>query len=255
MSPFFGTNFSTNFISNFGTDSGSNYTTQLAPLPPTITPADSDCEETPAATEPKSFFSPYSSPPSNSMTPTSPRLGAIHSSQSTQEFPTEEFPNFFHPDNDHEMEDSIHLSPGSFQNDPSMTITGRIPTPIHSQFSTFVRSEKTTRRHDTGSFSEDEAMVDSFMRSRRLPSPISEGEASPAGIVAGFGDMQMDIERETPTKKGHQRSKHSLRSWTGLGEMNGHSTGMKRSFTMGYRADCEKCRNKVPGHFSHIITY
>lgn len=27
----------------------------------------------------------------------------------------------------------------------------------------------------------------------------------------------------------------------------------KISFTMGYRADCEKCRLKVPGHYSHIV--
>jgi hypothetical protein len=72
--------------------------------------------------------------------------------------------------------------------------------------------------------------------------------------------MQMEVEnspqpdKETPTKKGHTRSKHSLRNWTGFGgEVGG--AGMKRSFSMGYRADCEKCRMKVPGHFSHIITY
>lgn len=27
----------------------------------------------------------------------------------------------------------------------------------------------------------------------------------------------------------------------------------KMGFSMGYRADCEKCRLKVPGHYSHII--
>jgi hypothetical protein len=28
---------------------------------------------------------------------------------------------------------------------------------------------------------------------------------------------------------------------------------MKKSFSMGFRADCDKCRAKVPGHFNHII--
>jgi hypothetical protein len=163
---------------------------------------------------------------------------------------------------DFEMTDSVHLSPGSFHNDPSSTISGRIPTPIHSSFAPFVRTEKHSLHHDPD-FADDEAMVDRFRRGRRLPSPISEGEMSPSVIVAGFNDMQMEVEpspqqdhdRETPTKKGHTRSKHSLRNWTGFGtEMTGNS-GMKRSFSMGYRADCEKCRMKVPGHFSHIITY
>jgi hypothetical protein len=59
----------------------------------------------------------------------------------------------------------------------------------------------------------------------------------------------MDVESPgTPSpKKGHTRSKHTVNSWTTL------QPGMKRSFSIGYRADCEKCRMKVPGHFNHII--
>jgi len=150
-----------------------------------------------------------------------------------------------------EMSDSIHLSPGSFQMDPSPNISGRIPTPIHSSFAPYIRAEKATLNRDPD-FADDEAMADRVHRGRRLPSPISEGETSPSVIVEGLGDMQMDMEASTPTKKGHNRSKHSLRSWTVGGEMGGST---KRTFTMGYRNDCEKCRNKVPGHFNHIITY
>ncbi|KAI0401092.1 hypothetical protein F4802DRAFT_442456 [Xylaria palmicola] len=47
-------------------------------------------------------------------------------------------------------------------------------------------------------------------------------------------------------KYGHSRSKHTLNSWT-------LQPGMKKSFSIGYRADCEKCRQKIPGHFNHII--
>ncbi|RYP03349.1 hypothetical protein DL764_005204 [Monosporascus ibericus] len=47
-------------------------------------------------------------------------------------------------------------------------------------------------------------------------------------------------------KFGHCRSKHTLNSWT-------LQPGMKKSFSIGYRADCEKCRMKIPGHFNHII--
>lgn len=58
----------------------------------------------------------------------------------------------------------------------------------------------------------------------------------------------MDIELSTPSpKKGHTRSRHTLNSWTE------NVPGMKKTFSIGYRADCEKCRLKVPGHFNHII--
>lgn len=65
---------------------------------------------------------------------------------------------------------------------------------------------------------------------------------------SGTSDNVMDI--ETPVapspKKGHTRSRHTLNSWTQV-------QGMKKTFSIGYRADCEKCRQKVPGHFNHII--
>ncbi|TVY33780.1 hypothetical protein LOCC1_G007085 [Lachnellula occidentalis] len=231
-----------------------NHTPRLAP--PTITPADSDSEEKPRDDEPKSFFSPFSSSPACTLSqsgPPSPHVESVESSQSTH---ISDAP--FYSD-DMEMSDSVHLSPGSFHNEPPMGITGRIPTPIHSSFAPFIRVEKPSIHHDVD-FADDEAIVDKFRRARRLPSPISEGEMSPSVIVDGLGDMQMEVdgtsqtEKGTPTKKGHTRSKHSLRNWHGSGGDLSVATGVKRSFSMGYRADCEKCRMKVPGHFSHIIT-
>lgn len=172
---------------------------------------------------------------------------------------------------DFDMTDSgMHLAPGSFQSDPSVTLANRIPTPIHGSFSAHLRPDKPPF-HSTLSEPNltDEAFIDRFRRGRRLPSPISEGEMSPSVIVNGINDMQMEVEPSFPSpkfekeipvphKKGHTRSKHSLRNWNGsTGDLVGNSDGVgtKKSFSMGYRADCEKCRNKVPGHFSHIITY
>lgn len=57
----------------------------------------------------------------------------------------------------------------------------------------------------------------------------------------------MEIEHPTSPKKGHTRSRHTLNNWTE------NVPGMKKTFSIGYRADCEKCRLKVPGHFNHII--
>ncbi|KAI1104981.1 hypothetical protein F4804DRAFT_166258 [Jackrogersella minutella] len=74
--------------------------------------------------------------------------------------------------------------------------------------------------------------------------PSSDGDA-------GMMDADPDASSAPPTpsprgKFGHSRSKHTLNSWT-------LQPGMKKSFSIGYRADCEKCRMKIPGHFNHII--
>ncbi|KAK4126934.1 hypothetical protein N657DRAFT_677645 [Parathielavia appendiculata] len=81
---------------------------------------------------------------------------------------------------------------------------------------------------------------------------FAQRENTPAAPENGQNGNAMDVESSvggtSPSpKKGHTRSKHTLNSWTAL------QPGMTRSFSIGYRADCEKCRNKVPGHFNHII--
>ncbi|OAA50674.1 hypothetical protein NOR_01124 [Metarhizium rileyi] len=60
------------------------------------------------------------------------------------------------------------------------------------------------------------------------------------------GEFDTDPSSPSPNRKGHQRSKHTVNSWT-------WQPGMKKSFSIGYRSDCEKCRLKVPGHFNHIV--
>lgn len=64
--------------------------------------------------------------------------------------------------------------------------------------------------------------------------------------ASGVNAMETDCPTTPSPRKGHTRSRHTLNNWT-------IQPGMKKSFSIGYRADCEKCRNKVPGHFNHII--
>ncbi|QPG94273.1 hypothetical protein C2857_005572 [Epichloe festucae Fl1] len=64
--------------------------------------------------------------------------------------------------------------------------------------------------------------------------------------LAQHPDSDADPSSPSPGRKGHQRSKHTVNSWT-------WQPGMKKSFSIGYRTDCEKCRLKVPGHFNHIV--
>ncbi|KAF1351635.1 hypothetical protein EJ07DRAFT_183798 [Lizonia empirigonia] len=93
-------------------------------------------------------------------------------------------------------------------------------------------------------------------RGRRMPSPISEDEDIPDTPTAltqsqlsrlSFSHAnadEMEMESATPalvlppTPRGRKRS--------------GALTGTPR-FSMGYRDDCEKCRQRVPGHYSHFL--
>jgi hypothetical protein len=94
-------------------------------------------------------------------------------------------------------------------------------------------------------------------RSRRMPSPISEDDDSPDTPTAltqsqlsrlSFSQTNVADQMDTdgpatmfivpPTPRGRKRS--------------GALTGMGR-FIMGYRDDCDKCRQRVPGHYSHFL--
>ncbi|QSZ35402.1 hypothetical protein DSL72_008272 [Monilinia vaccinii-corymbosi] len=235
--------------------------------PPAATPADSDSEGTPTTAEPTSSYYSWSSSP-----PRAIKLahdGESMHSQGETSFANQMSEGPIYSDDFDMADSSMPLSPGPFQPDLSLTVANRVPTPIDSSFSAYTRSDKPL--HPTISEPDliDEAFLDQFRRGRRLPSPISEGEMSPSIIAEGIHGMQMEVESSCPSpefekeipiphKKGHTRSKHSLRNWNGsTGDLSGNLNGVgtKRSFSMGYRADCEKCRNKVPGHFSHIITY
>lgn len=55
-----------------------------------------------------------------------------------------------------------------------------------------------------------------------------------------------------------QRQRSGALSHGGVSPIHGSEfngpTGAKRGFSMGFRADCEKCRMHVPGHMNHFIT-
>lgn len=75
------------------------------------------------------------------------------------------------------------------------------------------------------------------------PNAMMDVECQPCFAPA---DSEPDLANPSPGRRGHVRSKHTVNSWT-------WQPGMKKSFSIGYRSDCEKCRLKVPGHFNHIV--
>ncbi|OCK78715.1 hypothetical protein K432DRAFT_356302 [Lepidopterella palustris CBS 459.81] len=140
---------------------------------------------------------------------------------------------------------------------------GRIPTPIHGTFYPCLSSRSV---NDISNMDLEDSPLQLLPvgisrkqpdRDRRMPSPISEDEAdTPTTMaesrlsrlsVAGIEGMEMDeeamqrsetVSSTTMKKKGRARS--------------GAITD-KRKFSMGYREDCDKCRARVPGHYSHFL--
>lgn len=97
----------------------------------------------------------------------------------------------------------------------------------------------------------DEKSLDAWWHRRRLPSPISEdgdslgksrktssnGEMTPSTPQVAFSPPWDPFHAIDPTSQ--------------LADTP--STKRKVGVSMGYRADCDKCRLKIPGHYSHII--
>ena len=118
-----------------------------------------------------------------------------------------------------------------------------------------------------------------------LPSPISEGD--PDALAGGrlarlsvVGDDAMDFESgeavksvaTSPTKIDVNTQDSAIVQTSSVEPLNPARTDLpaatgstherrrsltapsdKRRFSMGYRDDCEKCRMRVPGHFSHFL--
>jgi hypothetical protein len=163
------------------------------------------------------------------------------------------------------------LNASLFGSDPNNN-TGRIPTPMHPAFQ---RTGMNGLSYPTSGFAGgfggmDIPIARPFMqapvsrkanrqvvdedRTRRIPSPISEDEDHPVTPTAltqsqlsrlsfaqdnPVDQMEMDeAKAPLPTPRGRKRS--------------GALTGIGR-FSMGYRDDCEKCRQRVAGHISHFL--
>jgi hypothetical protein len=167
------------------------------------------------------------------------------------------------------------LMPSSYS--PASPIsTGRIPTPIHPTFnrggmnglgypSSGAAGAMVTSNPHSGLPSLPELSVGKGRqdmdedRGRRMPSPISEDDDNIPDTPTALTQSQlsrlsfshtnaydsMDTELTAPTMDLPPTPRTRKRS--------GALTGAPGRFSMGYREDCEKCRQKVPGHYSHFL--
>lgn len=76
------------------------------------------------------------------------------------------------------------------------------------------------------------------------PSPVSNDGKVPFG---SHGDS-MDCD----ALNGNQHSGSRIRGASNRGANRGANRG-RMIIAMGYRADCEKCQLRVPGHYSHFV--
>lgn len=90
---------------------------------------------------------------------------------------------------------------------------------------------------------------------RRLPSPISEDESmlfsaitvSPSGVTK---EMMNRLDERLDDSYSPTEDIPRVRP---PAEATSIQTRSKVKLLMGYRADCEKCRARVPGHYNHVI--
>lgn len=125
--------------------------------------------------------------------------------------------------------------------------------------------------HDSGLSAQGSSSAEnpdsSWSHCPRLPSPVSEGEDAPTGdSKASPSDAEMSYTLSHPGSprlcvqdQGLKGSHDPDMQQTVVNSIIASEEPVratqpqkKVTFFMGYRADCEKCRQKVPGHYSHI---
>ncbi|KAF1953497.1 hypothetical protein CC80DRAFT_139983 [Byssothecium circinans] len=170
------------------------------------------------------------------------------------------------------------LNPELFGRDSAVNATGRIPTPIYPTFHNsgmsglgYPSSGMAGGMGLTGGHLSVPAHNPPLMqpprkqgmsmdhdRSRRMPSPISEDEDIPDTPTA-FAQSQLSrlsvTSHHTSTDGMDAEMTSTLAPPTPARgrKRSGALTGSGR-FSMGYREDCERCRQRVPGHYSHFLS-
>ncbi|CAA9966740.1 hypothetical protein PTMSG1_10099 [Pyrenophora teres f. maculata] len=157
----------------------------------------------------------------------------------------------------------------SLFNSESSPSNGRLPTPIHATFkrgsmnglgypmSGSAGGLNTSNMHassmqappPTWKSSRQEKDDD---RSRRMPSPISEDDDIPDTPTALTQSQLSRLSVSHDYMETEDSSNLVPPITPRTRKRSGALTGMGR-FSMGYRDDCEKCRQRVPGHYSHYL--
>ena len=157
------------------------------------------------------------------------------------------------------------------------TSNTRIPTPIYGHFRT-----TSTSTHPTTFPHPRDSHHNPFHQTRNLPSPITEDDSLtsptstspsllrtldtrtstttpctpsfPSSRSESEINMLTPLSDSTPALKSPWRDQRrgAVDVDQGFGALKIRDDS-KIVFSMGFRADCEKCRGRVPGHWSHVL--
>lgn len=150
---------------------------------------------------------------------------------------------------DLDMDDSSPLpTPARPELLSPLNISNRMPTPRYGSF--LLRPPAQHSGYDVAMKGVEEGIVRAMgmsslnpvMEHRVLPSPITESLPR----SAGYDREDTAMEVMTPSRT------DDATMWPPKKEDHRPRTG-KPMLVMGFRADCEKCRARVPGHYSHIL--
>ncbi|KAL9099999.1 MAG: hypothetical protein Q9163_004580 [Psora crenata] len=123
---------------------------------------------------------------------------------------------------------------------------GRLPTPIYGHFQQSAPSNSDSNAQTAAQMGRPfEMEYENHIRARRLPTPISEDESMDV-----FADPLSDHDKEMSDLP-HNRWRGPARSTPPVAYQS--SKRRKPTFSMGIRADCDRCKNRVPGHYNHIF--
>ncbi|KAH8698318.1 hypothetical protein BGW36DRAFT_294278 [Talaromyces proteolyticus] len=178
--------------------------------------------------------------------------------------------------------------PHSLVNESLSISGGRTATPIYGHFTVNMRPERMNEIPHTSNVLCPPTIGDEadWWRRRRLPSPISESGDfleehfsepqtpdyldSTDKLVWPDSPSSMEVEDDSLLKNTYLQvpeqileiparlhSEHQTEAKPQHVEPVAEPAPAPRKgkigFSMGYRADCEKCRMKIPGHYSHIV--
>jgi hypothetical protein len=136
------------------------------------------------------------------------------------------------------------------QSPRSALSSGRIPTPIHPSFPTTPSPLMNTPRLVSPHL--PASLYPSHSPNRPMPSPIREDIMDSQLSKLTFNEENMEMDDNQLFSPTTSESQYGLPARKGRARSGAITTINRRIFT-GYLADCEKCRNKVPGHYIHFL--
>lgn len=131
----------------------------------------------------------------------------------------------------------------------------RVPTPISSHFDSRVSDLPNAPRHQFPPLRTNLSPMfeqESWITRDGLPSPVEDQDMDSAMMMDEANDSMGGL-RVSGANEANDSSASSPVYWTPTDGTSSPGRGRTARLHMGYLNGCEKCIQKVPGHYSHIL--